>query len=289
MKRISGMASTAVMLLLVIGTAVGQRAPLADNAALRYWAAFSQLQDAAITDQEAKELETVLDKMGPFDISRYNDLIQKNTPALEIMARGTLLPNCDWGLDYGLGENVPVDYARKALVLGRLNILYVMHLYHSGNRDGAIDALAAGMRFSQDVANGGSLFPTLVAKDLLVTHFMAASDALRMGTLSAGQRSRLQGAVSAMGNGLDWPAAAKRDLESLEPRYASDSRASAALSRIISAYGAFLKDESNLTSVTNAINQAPPDLQALIPNPKRIEEQKQEFTTKLQQLRALLQ
>jgi hypothetical protein len=41
--------------------------------------------------------------------------------------------------------------------------------------------------------------------------------------------------------------------------------------------------------VTNAINQAPPDLQALIPNPKRIEEQKQEFTTKLQQLRALLQ
>ena len=289
MKRISGMASTAVMLLLVIGTAVGQRAPLADNAALRYWAAFSQLQDAAITDQEAKELETVLDKMGPFDISRYNDLIQKNTPALEIMARGTLLPNCDWGLDYGLGENVPVDYARKALVLGRLNILYVMHLYHSGNRDGAIDALAAGMRFSQDVANGGSLFPTLVAKDLLVTHFMAASDALRMGTLSAGQRSRLQGAVSAMGNGLDWPAAAKRDLESLEPRYASDSRASAALSRIISAYGAFLKDESNLTSVTIAINQAPPEIQGLIPNPKRIEEQKQEFTAKLQQLRARLQ
>ena len=289
MKRISGMASTAVILVLVIGTAFAQRAPLADNAALRYWAAFSQLQDVALTDQEAKDLDSALDKMGPFDISRYNDLIQKNTPALEIMARGTLLPNCDWGLDYGLGENVPVDYARKALVLGRLNILYAMHLYHSGNRDGAIDALAAGMRFSQDVANGGSLFPTLVAKDLLVTHFMAASDALRMGPLSAAQRSRLQNAVTAMGNGLDWPAAAKRDLESLEPRYSADSRASAALSRITSAYTAFLKDESNLTSVTNAINQAPPDLQALIPNPKRIEEQKQEFTTKLQQLRALLQ
>jgi hypothetical protein len=192
-------------------------------------------------------------------------------------------------LDYGLGENVPVDYARKALVLGRLNILYVMHLYHSGNRDGAIAALAAGMRFSQDVANGGSLFPTLVAKDLLVTHFMAASDALRMGPLSAGQRSRLQSAVSAMGNGLDWPAAAKRDLESLGPRYASDSRASAALSRIISAYGSFLKDESSLASVTNAISQAPPEIQGLIQNPKRIEEQKQEFTAKLQQLRALLQ
>jgi hypothetical protein len=39
----------------------------------------------------------------------------------------------------------------------------------------------------------------------------------------------------------------------------------------------------------NAINQAPPDLQSLIPNPKRVEEQKLEFTDKLQQTRALLQ
>src|ERR1700683_686866 len=119
MKRISGMASRAEMLLLVIGTAVAQRTALADNAALRYWAAFSQLQDAAITDEQARELESVLDKMGPFDISRYNDLIQKNTPALEIMARGTALPHCDWGLDYGVGEKLPVDFAREGLGLGR--------------------------------------------------------------------------------------------------------------------------------------------------------------------------
>jgi len=269
---------------------MGQRTvSLGDNAALRYWAAFSQLQDAGITDQEAKELDSVLDKMGPFDISRYNDLIQKNTPALEIMARGTLLPSCDWGLDYGMGENAPVDYARKALVLGRLNILYAMRLYHSGNPDGAIGALAAGLRFSHDVAHGGSLFPTLVAKDLLVTHLMAVSAALRMGQLSAAQRSRLQNAVTAVGNGLDWSTAVKTDLEALAPRYSKDSRASAALSRISSAYSAFLKDESNLPSLTNAISQAPPDLQGLIPNPKRVEEQKLEFTDKLQQTRTLLQ
>jgi hypothetical protein len=289
MRRINVIGSTAVAVLLTVGAAMGQRVSLGDNAALRYWAAFSQLQDAGITDQEAKELDSVLDKMGPFDISRYNDLIQKNTLALEIMARGTLLPSCDWGLDYGLGENAPVDYARKALVLGRLNILYAMHLYHSGNPDGAIRALTAGLRFSHDVAKGGSLFPSLVAKDLLVTHLMAVSDALRMGQLSAAQRSRLQNAVAALGNGLDWSTAVKTDLEALAPRYSKDSRASAALSRIISAYSAFLKDESNLPGLMNAINQAPPDLQSLIPNPKRVEEQKLEFTDKLQQTRALLQ
>jgi hypothetical protein len=262
---------------------------MADNAALRYWAAFSQLQDAAITDQEAKELNSVLERMGPFDISRYNDLIQKNTLALEIMARGTLLPNCDWGLDYGLGADVPVDYARKALALGRLNILYVMHLYHSGNKDGAIAALAAGLRFSQDLANGGSLFATLAAKDLIVTHLTAVSDALRMGQLSTSQRSHLQNAVAVLGNGLDWPAAAKKDLEALGAHYSADPQVSVALKSIVSSYTAFLKDESNLPRLTDAINHAPPELAQLIPNPKRVEEQKQELSEKLQQTRMQLQ
>jgi len=269
---------------------MGQRkVSLADNAALRYWAAFSQLQDAAITDQEAQELNSVLDKMGPFDISRFSDLIQKNTPALEIMARGTLLPECDWGLDYGLGENVPVDYATKALALGRLNILFAMHLYHSGNGDGAIGAIAAGLRFSHDLASGGSLFATLAAKDLLVTHLTAAGDAVHMGQLSAAQRSRLQKAVAALGDGFDWPAAAKRDLDALAPRYSGDSRASLALSRVVSSYTAFLKGESDLPGLMDAINHAPPELAQSIPSPKRVEEQKQELSNKIQQTRMLLQ
>jgi len=290
MRHINVIGLTLIAVLLSVGPAAGQqKVSLADNAALRYWAAFSQLQDAAITDEQAKELNSVLDKMGPFDISKYNDLIQKNTPALDIMARGTLLPHCDWGLDYGLGENVPVDYARKALALGRLNILYTIHLYHSGNKDEAIGALAAGLRISHDLANCGSLFATLAAKDLLVTHLTAAGDALRMGQLSAAQRSRLQKAVAALGDGLDWPAAAKRDLDALAAHYSGDSRASLALSRVASSYTAFLKDESDLPSLMDAINHAPPELAQLIPSPKRVEEQKQELSDKIQQTRMLLQ
>jgi hypothetical protein len=290
MRRINVIGFTVIAAILSVGLAAGQqKVSLADNAALRYWAAFSQLQDAAITDQEAKELNSALDKMGPFDISKYNDLIQKNAPALEIMARGTLLPACDWGLDYGLGGDVPVDYARKALALGRLNILYVMHLYHSGNKDGAIGALAAGLRFSDDLAKGGSLFATLAAKDLLVTHLTAAGDALHMGQLSTAQRSRLQKAVAALGDGLDWSAAAKRDLDALGAHYSGDSRVSLALSRVVSSYTAFLKGESDLPNLMDAINHAPPELAQLIPSPKRVEEQKQELSDKIQQTRMLLQ
>jgi hypothetical protein len=288
MKYVNARGLVIAWVLLGVGSAFGQRsASPADNAALRYWAAFGQIQDSGITDQDAKELNTALDSMGPFDLSKYKDLVQKNTPALEVMARGTSLPVCDWGLDYGLGENVPVDYARKALVLGRLNILYVMTLYHSGEKDKAVHALAAGLRFAHDAGNGGSLFATLIAKSLLVTHLVAVEDGVRMGQLSAAQRSELQNAVAALGKGLDWPAAARRDLDALSGRYAGEPQSSATLGRITVNYGAFLKDESKLAMLTDAISSAPPELAHLIPNPKRVLEEKRDLEDKLQETRAL--
>lgn len=289
MKRIISASSIVLVVLLSAVSACAQKNPsIADNAALRYWSAFSAVQDAAITDQEAKELNSVLESMGPYDDSKYKDLLQKNTLALEVMARGTLLSNCDWGLDYGLGEDVPVDYARKALVLGRLNVLYAIHLYHTRNKDGALRALAAGLRFSHDVGSGGSLFATLVAKDLLVTHLMAVNDALRMNQLSASQRSQVQSAVAELGDGLDWSAAAKRDIEGLRGHYATDAVTSAALTRIISIYSAVLDDPSKMSMLNEAIRSAPKQLADLIPNATRVLEQKQELNNNLLQTRSLL-
>jgi len=289
MKRIRITGPIVLTVLLAGGSAFAQRAtPLADNAALRYWAAFSVLQDAAITDEQAKELNAALDTLGPLEISKYTELVHKNSLALNVMARGTSLPNCDWGLDYALAEDIPGEYVRKALVLGRLNILYAMQQYHAGDKDGAVRTLTAGLRFSRDVSNGGSLFATLVAKNLLVTHLMAVSAGLRMGQLSASQQSQLQNAVTALGDGPDWAVSARRDLEALRPHYANDQQSAVALNRIISSYTAYLNDPSKLPALTDALNTAPPALANLIPNPKRVLEQKQELADKLQQTRGLL-
>jgi hypothetical protein len=205
------------------------------------------------------------------------------------MARATSLPSCDWGLDYGLGHDVPVDYARKALVLGRLNVLYAFHLLKTGNKDGAVRALGAGLRFAHDVGNGGSLFATLIAKDLLMSHLRAVAGALRLEQLSAGQRSQLQTAVARVGEGLDWPMAAKRDLEALRGDYAGNSQTSAALTRIISSYVAALNDESKLPALDQAVQGAPQELANVIPNAKRVLEQKQDLNNTLLQTRAALQ
>jgi len=261
---------------------------LAENAALRYWSAFSEVQDSAITEQQAKELNAVLDGTVPYDDSKYKDLLEKNTLALEIMARATSLANCDWGLDYG-AEDVPVEYARRALVLGRLNVLYAFHLFIAGNKDGGVRTLAAGLRFSHDVGNGGSLFATLIAKDLLVTHLRAVADVLHLEQLSAAQRARLQEAVTRLGEGLDWRAAAKLDLEGLRSHYAGDLVTSTALTRIISSYVAVFEDQSKLPALNEAIHSAPQQLANLIPNAKRVLEQKQDLNNRLLQTRSLLQ
>jgi hypothetical protein len=290
MKIFNTIPSMILIALLSAGSALAQRnAALKENAALRYWSAFSEVQDSGITDQQAKELNAILDGTAPYDDSKYKDLLEKNALALEIMARATSLPICDWGLDYGLGHDVPVDYARKALVLGRLNVLYAFHLLKTGNKDGAVRALAAGLRFSHDVGNGGSLFATLIAKDLLTSHLRAVAGALRLEQLSASQRSQLQTAVARVGEGLDWPMAAKRDLEALRGDYAGNSQTSAALTRIISSYVAALNDESKLPALDQAVQGAPQELANVIPNAKRVLEQKQDLNNTLLQTRAVLQ
>jgi hypothetical protein len=290
MKIFNAIPSLILIALLSASSALAQRnASLAENAALRYWSAFSEIQDSGITDQQAKELNAILDGTAPYDDSKYKDMLEKNTLALEIMARATSLRNCDWGLDYGLGHDVPVDYARKALVLGRLNVLYAFHLLKTGNKDGAVRALAAGLRFSHDVGNGGSLFATLIAKDLLMSHLRAVADALRLEQLSPGQRLQLQKAVARVAEGLDWPAAAKRDLEALRGDYAGNPQKSAALTRIILSYAAALNDESKLRALNQAVQGAPQELANVIPNAKRVLEQKQDLNNTLLQTRALLQ
>ena len=283
--------SSVLALILPAGLASAQlNGKLGANAALRYWSAFAQMQDSALTDQQAKELNTMLDGTAPYDDFKYKGLVEKNRPALETMARATVLRNCDWGLDYELGEDVPVDYARKALALGRLNVLYAFHLLIAGDKDRAVNAMTAGLRFSQDVANGGSLFATVAAKNLLVIHVRAVAFALHVGELPAGQRIVLQRAVAQLEpNVLNWQSATKRDLESLHGRFSRDPEASAALTRIISSYIGALNSRDNLPALQEVIAGAPKRVADLIPNPKRVLEEKQDLADKLSQTRAMLQ
>jgi hypothetical protein len=271
-----------------------QKLKLGDNAALRYYAAFAEMQDSAITDKKAQELNAILDGPVPYDDLKFADLVEKNRPALELMARGTALPNCDWGLDYQLGEDTPVDYARNALALGRLNVLYAFHLRIAHDNGGAVRALVAGLRFSRDVANGGSLFAAVVAKDLMVQHLRAVQFVLQADkdrpSSSASHMADIRKAIAELGaNGLDWKLATRRDLEVLRAHFANDAEASIALTRIIPTYIGTLNEPGKLPALEQALASAPHQLSEVIPNPKRVLEEKQDLTDKLRQARSKLQ
>lgn len=274
------------VVLFAVSSAFGQhKDQLAGNAALRYWAAFSQVQDAGITNQEAKELNAVLDGTAPYDDAKYSDLLEKNALAIKIMARGTEISNCDWGLDYGLGDDMPVVYVREALALGRLNVLYAFHLFKNGKKDEAVQALVSGLRFSGDVARGGPLFATLNAKDLLMLHFQAIGDALRTEQLSGLQKQRLKEAVFKVGpRGVDWKSAMKIEMQLLnKPPW----QESVPLQQVTQAYLATMADPSQLEHLQQVLTGIPEPLRDVIPLPQRVVEQIQELDDKIARTRSL--
>lgn len=275
------------LLFLPLHASAAQPAKLSDNAALRYWAAFSEMQDWALTEELAKQLKGILDGSVPYDDPQFAQLVEKNKDALEVMVRGTTLPACDWGLDYGLAENTPVEYVRNALRLGQFNVLDVLHLAAKGDNQDATQALSAGIRFSHDVANGGSLFATIVAKDLLTEHFRAIEGLQQANSFSPSEIATLKKAVARLGTkGLDWVTAIRMEMAVLNrPDWQKD----VLLDRITEAYVGALKDPSTLPELEKLLANVPLPLREVIPPPKEAIAQMQEFEGALRHVRALLQ
>src|SRR5260370_17142939 len=98
----------AVLVVMMAGSTWGasarQNSKPSENAGLRYWAAFAEMQDSSITDDQAKELNLILEGTAPYDDLKYKDLVEKNRPAIEVMSRGTALPTSDWGFHSDLAD-----------------------------------------------------------------------------------------------------------------------------------------------------------------------------------------
>jgi hypothetical protein len=121
-----------------------------------------------------------------------------------------------------------------------------------------------------------------------VKHLRLATDSLQLEHLSDVQGSRLQRAITELGDGLDWRSAAKRDLESFRSNYTAAPQASAALTRIFDLYVAVIDSPGKLPVLNDAVKAAPPDLAALIPNSQRLLDQRQDLRTQLRKAKAVL-
>ena len=179
--------------------------PETRNAALRYWLAFANLQDAPADKATAALLEKTANGEAAWDEAKLGPILDKNETAIWRMQRGTKLPECDWGLEYDLGPRASIAYVPKARVLARLNTLDGMRLAAKGDSQKAVETWLAGIRFSQHLTRGGSLIFSLVAKMGLISNFHALTHAAQSGALSVEQKKQVEAAVRELPEtGFDW-------------------------------------------------------------------------------------
>lgn len=187
------------------------------NAALRYWMAFAEIQDSPSDKETADLLEKVAAGDAAWDEAKLGPILDKNEEAIQIMQRATKLPDCDWGLEYRRGPFTSIAYAPRARVLARLNTLYGIRLAAKGDTHGAADSWLGGIRFSQDLAKGGTLIFALIAKTALLSNLNALTWAAQEGVLSASDKARVAAFVRALPEtGFDWSGAIALEQHGIE-------------------------------------------------------------------------
>ncbi len=197
----------AFVFLFVAATAHAQSKlpPETRNAALRYWLAFAELQDAPADKATAELLEKTAAGEAAWDEAKLGPILDKNETAIWRMQRATRLPECDWGLEYDLGPRASIAYVPRARVLARLNTLDGMRLSAKGDSQKAVETWLAGIRFSQHLAKGGSLIFSLVATRGLTSSFRALTQAAQNGTVTDAQKKQIESVVRALAEtGFDW-------------------------------------------------------------------------------------
>jgi hypothetical protein len=200
------MAFTTGFLLVASASAQAKLPAPTRNAALRYWQAFSELKDEQ-TDKGTRELlEKTAAGESPWNEVSLGKILDANLHAIQIMQKATNLPECDWGLEPTSDE--PVGFVYKARVLARLNTLQGMRLAAKGDSEGAVSAWVAGVKFSQDLARGGSLIFLLVGRAALLSDLNALKKAGDAGSLDLKARSTATAALTSLpATGFDWGSA----------------------------------------------------------------------------------
>jgi len=208
----------AIAIVVAVARGDAQTSPAnSTNAALRYWMAFAVMQNPPADKDTADLLERVTDGQAPWDEAKLGTILDENRDALAIMQRAAGLQSCDWGLEYELGSATPIAHLAKARALGRLSVLAGKRLAARGERMQAADVWLAAIRFSQHIAQGGSLISALSARRVLEPGLRALNGDGVIPALDAAGRRRVESVVRALPPaGLDWSAAMAREEGSLD-------------------------------------------------------------------------
>jgi hypothetical protein len=223
------------------------------NAALRYWMAMADLRDPPADAETQRLLENTAGGEAPWDETKLGPIVDANMLAIQQMQRATKLPECDWGLEYSRGAHASIGQLTRARVLARLNTLYGMRMRAKGQPQEAVDAWLDGVRFSQDLAKGGTVIFKLVARAALLSDFQALSNAARAGSLPSEQRTRVAVVIRSLPlDVFDWSEALGLEEAALETAVEE------------------MRQSKNLAAVYQGLNGQPPPANFALPPLKEV-------------------
>ncbi|CAN5790423.1 hypothetical protein BH11VER1_BH11VER1_23610 [soil metagenome] len=130
------------------------------NPALLYWQAFSTLE--ALSASETTALAEFIHRTGPFDSSTAHALLDKQERALSRFRKATeSVADCDWGMAYEEGANLPLPHIAKLQTLSRLALLKAEILFANHQTNEAMDWLLTVHRAARHCGSGDLIIPVL--------------------------------------------------------------------------------------------------------------------------------
>jgi len=198
-------------ILVVLASAGGARAqakylPESNNAALRYWVALVEMRDnPLVVEPTQKMLLAVMKGETAWNEEKMGPVLDVYADSIQTMQRGTKLPDCNWGLDYQLGNLKLIQTLMRSRGLEELNTVEGVRQLAKGDSKVAAETWRAGIRFSQDLGRSGPLINAMVGSALLMDELHAMANYAGPGKLQEAQREELYAAVKAMPeDGFDW-------------------------------------------------------------------------------------
>jgi hypothetical protein len=146
------------------------KSDLAANAAVQYWQAFAQLPTL---DKEQEKLLAEWNTV-PLDAAAQK-LIDSSRSSMVYLRRGSVLPRCDWCLEYNDGMGLLLPHLAKARDLARFAALHARQELEQGNKKAAQADATAIMVLARHVRRDPIMVSLLVGYSLegVATDLMA--------------------------------------------------------------------------------------------------------------------
>lgn len=182
------------------------------NAALRYWRAYSLMDDDL--NRLVGEVSESLSAPSFNPTPELRKAVGESEGVIEQLIRGSALPACDFGVDRELGIEALLPHLQPMRYFGRLLLIDARLRLEAGDEAGAAERIGASFRMAEHAAQDGFVISSLVGVAMWNQSRLVTERSLDSGALGAESRAVIRRALDAYPAGDPFHAVAAQRAES---------------------------------------------------------------------------